>query len=104
MTRISSIGIALLSLLLTAASAVAQQPPAGKTSYTFVAEWQIARMQWGGFESDFDKNTRPVLEKLAANGTLTGWHLASGLSFRESRTRFRKSASAHGWMSSGLRS
>ena len=27
----------------------------------------------GRFQSDFDKNTRPILEKLAANGTLTGW-------------------------------
>src|SRR5215475_8933132 len=38
------------------------------------------------------------------NGTLTGRHFASGLSFRESRTRCRNSASAQGWMSSGLRS
>ena len=56
---------------------------------------------------DINAGVGVVLEKdtgLDPNGTLTGWHLASGLSLRESRTRFRNSASAHGWMSSGFRS
>ena len=37
-----------------------------------------------------------VMSKKLWNGMLTGRHFASGLSFRESRTRCRNSASAHG--------
>jgi hypothetical protein len=71
MFRTSVIGVVLLSAALAASDAAAQ--PAGATSYTFVAQWQVPRGQWETFVADFEKNTRPVLEKLAANGTLVGW-------------------------------
>lgn len=61
-----------LAALLCAAPAVAQTAPAGEP-YTFVAEWSIPRAQWGAFVTDFEKNTRPVLEKLATGGTLVSW-------------------------------
>jgi hypothetical protein len=65
---------AFVSVLSVGASARAQTAPAaGPQPYTMVAEWQVPRAQWGTFVTDFEKNTRPVLEKLSASGTLIGW-------------------------------
>lgn len=66
-----SVMLMLCALLLAAGSVSAQQME--PTTYTFVAEWQIPRAQWANFVADFEKNTRPVLEKMAANGTLVAW-------------------------------
>jgi hypothetical protein len=44
------------------------------------------------------------MEGNADGKTLTGKHVANGLSRRESRTRWRNCASAQGWISLGLRS
>jgi hypothetical protein len=71
MPRTLAMGLVALSAFVAASGAAAQ--PADQTSYTFVAQWQVPRAQWATFVSDFEKNTRPVLEKLAANGTLVGW-------------------------------
>jgi hypothetical protein len=68
--------LALAAISLVTSSASAQTPPAAAsapTGYTFVAHWQIPRAQWGQFAADVDKNTRPVLEKLSADGTLVNW-------------------------------
>jgi hypothetical protein len=64
--------IGLVALVSLASPAAAQQaaPP---TLYTFVAEWQIPRTLWPAFTADFEKNVRPVFEKLSAGGTLVGW-------------------------------
>jgi hypothetical protein len=72
MRRIPATSLVVLGTFLAATAGFAQ-PAATPTSYTFVAQWQIPRQQWANFESDFDKNTRPVLEKLAAAGTIDGW-------------------------------
>jgi competence protein ComGC len=39
--------------------------------YTRVAQWQIARPQWGAYEKDLKKNMVPVMEKLLADGVIT---------------------------------
>ena len=67
---VAALALAAVSL---AVPAFAQAPAAAPSSYTFVAQWQIPRANWGQFTGDFEKNTRPVLEKLAADGTLTSW-------------------------------
>jgi len=38
--------------------------------YTRVAQWQIARPNWGAYEKDLKKNTVPVMEKLLADGVI----------------------------------
>jgi hypothetical protein len=63
-------GLALLALLPLAAAAAAQEP---SPPFTYVAEWTIARDQWQGYVEWGAKNTRPVLERLAAEGTLLDW-------------------------------
>jgi len=73
MFKSSLVGLAALAgVLIAGAPASAQTAPASEP-YTFVAEWQIPRAQWAAFATDFEKNTRPVLEKLAAGGTLISW-------------------------------
>ena len=63
-----SVGLAALVAVLSAgSSSPAQTPPAAPSnSYTYVAQSQIPRAQWGAYTADFEKNTRPVLEKLGA--------------------------------------
>lgn len=73
MLRSSLVGFAALACVLSAGTPAAAQTASAAEPYTFVAEWQIPRAQWGTFAADFDKNTRPVLEKLASDGTLISW-------------------------------
>jgi hypothetical protein len=67
--------LAALLLLSLAATLVAAQQPAQKPGqvYTYVAEWQVPRASWGEVNTNFQKNTRPVLERLSKDGTLTSW-------------------------------
>jgi hypothetical protein len=71
MRRMSAIGLVCFSALWMATAAAAQ-PPA-QTTYTFVAQWDVPRAQWESFAADFEKTTRPVLEKLASSGAIVGW-------------------------------
>jgi hypothetical protein len=75
MFKLSVIGLAAaLAVLSAGTSSVAQTPAAApQTVYTFVAEWQIPRDKMATFATDFEKNSRPVLEKLGASGTLVSW-------------------------------
>ncbi len=76
MTRKMSMVTALLcaALLLAAGGrpAPAQAKVADQGAYTYVALWGVPRTQWGEIEK-FYKDACPTLEKLVANGTLTGW-------------------------------
>lgn len=45
------------------------EPPA----YIFVAEWDVPRAQWNDYVAFGEKNSRPVLERFAADGTLMSW-------------------------------
>ena len=72
MLKSSLVGLAALAVLSAAAPAAAQTAPAVEP-YTFVAQWNIPRAQWGAYLEDFDKNTKPVLEKHATAGTLISW-------------------------------
>jgi len=70
-TRFASLaGLALIALLPLATAAAAQEasPP-----FTYVAEWTIARDQWQGYTEWGAKNHKPILERLAADGTLLDW-------------------------------
>jgi hypothetical protein len=67
-------GLLLAAFAAAVPPAHAQAPAAASPEpYTFVAEWQIPRNLWAAFPADFVKNTRPILEKLAGDGTLVGW-------------------------------
>lgn len=67
-TRFALLAIASLGLL-TPALARAEAPD----PFTYVAEWSIARDQWSGYSEWTMKHHKPILERLAADGTLVGW-------------------------------
>lgn len=63
---------AMLCLLLVApivASAQQQEAPI----YTYVALWNVPRAQWADFTAFREKNNRPVLERMYADGTIVSW-------------------------------
>lgn len=63
----------IFAALLLGAIAPVRAQQAQPPSYTFVAEWNVPRAQWGTVTASFDKNDRAVMDKLMANGTITGW-------------------------------
>ncbi len=64
------LGVLLVALLVPFV-ATAQQPEA--QSFTFVALWNVPRAQWAEFTAFWEKNTRPVLDRLLADGTIVGY-------------------------------
>lgn len=62
--------LSVLCLALVAPMVATAQEP---QTYTFVAEWAVPRAQWDEFTAFWEKNARPVLERLTADGTLVGW-------------------------------
>ncbi len=67
-------------LLLFSTIAAAQQPaapPQEPPVYTYVASWGVPRQQWDAFTAYAQQNTRPVLERLAANGAIISWGIFS---------------------------
>lgn len=61
--------VCLLAATPRLSSAQQQEPPV----FTFVAEWDVPRAQWADFTAYGEKNARPVLERLSADGTLMNW-------------------------------
>lgn len=74
--RIRILGASVLLLLVGLAAAMpsgAQNDQKEKpTLYTYVAQWAVPRAQWGDITKLFEQN-RPLLDKLVADGTLTGY-------------------------------
>ena len=66
------LGVVCLLLGLSGA-AKAQQQAAESAVYTYVAEWAVPRAQWNVLVANWEKNSKPILEKMSANGTLVGW-------------------------------
>lgn len=64
-------GLLLVSLVGMLLPAMAQEA-AKPTVYTYVSEWSVPRAQWGEMEKNADAE-RPLLDKLVADGTITGY-------------------------------
>ena len=73
MLKSSLLGLAAMAAVLSATAPAAAQTAPATEPYTFVAQWAVPRAQWAAYVTDFDKNTKPVLEKHAAAGTLISW-------------------------------
>jgi len=69
--RIYLVLAVLLVGLLVPLVATAQQPE--PPVYTFVALWNVPRAQWAEFTAFWEKNARPVLDRLQADGTIIGY-------------------------------
>jgi hypothetical protein len=68
--------VLLLGPLVIAVPAAAQAQD--QTHYTYVSFWGVPRAQWNDFEKS-EEQTRPVFERLVADGTLVAWGQADNL-------------------------
>jgi len=73
MSKRMCFSLAVLCLPLLAPVMASTQQPTEPAAFTYVAEWAIPRAQWDAFQANFDKNTRPVLDRASADGTLVSW-------------------------------
>jgi hypothetical protein len=71
-------------VVLTATGVMrAQAAPQDKAQvYTYIAEWDVPRAQWGDIVK-LDEQDKPLLDKLVADGTLTGYGAYTNLIHQE---------------------
>lgn len=74
MSRVALGVLVLLCLALVPLAANAQQRM--PSSYTFIAEWDVARDQWPEVSAWMEKSARPVYERLVSDGTLTDYGIS----------------------------
>ena len=86
MQKRTILGVCLLTLCLalaTAGPSQAQMPAKGKPPvYTYVAEWDVPRAQWGEMVK-LDEQDKPLLDKLVADGTIVGYGAYTNLIHQE---------------------
>ncbi len=70
--RLWAFSLALCLVIAVAVPLAAQQNGEKPTSYTYVAEWSVPRAQWGEIDKNSDAE-RPIMDKLLAEGTITGY-------------------------------
>ena len=70
--RISILLTAFALLLLAPLAALAQQQEEPPT-FTYVSEWAIPRAQWPEYQAAREKNTKPIFDKMLADGTIISW-------------------------------
>ncbi len=77
------VGFSLASVVLTSGSLRAQTGDQGKPPvYTYVAEWAVPRAQWADM-AKVDAQDRTLMDKLVADGTLTGYGAFTNLIHQE---------------------
>ena len=69
--RIAGLLLIVLAVVLVPAALPQMEPT--PTVYTFVSQFQIPRAQWASYSEDSEKTVMPILEKLAADGTILSW-------------------------------
>ncbi|MFY9582864.1 MAG: hypothetical protein WAR21_00045 [Candidatus Acidiferrales bacterium] len=70
--RIPILLTAFALLLLAPLAALAQQQEEPPT-FTYVSEWAVPRAQWADWVAYAEKNTKPIFDKLLADGTIISW-------------------------------
>jgi hypothetical protein len=73
-------GILFLSLLAPSFATAQKSEP---TVYTYVALWGVPRDKWADFEANAEKNSRPVLERMLADGTIMNWGISTRIVHEE---------------------
>lgn len=85
MQKRTILGVCLLSVGFALALCVGAQAQAAKSKpavYTYVAEWDVPRAQWGDM-TKLDEDDRPVLDKLMAEGTIINYGAYTNLIHQE---------------------
>jgi len=76
--RSFSLAVLVCALLLGALMVGTPVHAQDQTHYTYVSFWAVPRAQWDDFEKS-EEQTRPVFERLVADGTLVAWGQAANL-------------------------
>ena len=65
--------VAAVIAMIVAVPAAFSQMEQSQPVYTFVSQFQVPRANWAAYSEDSEKSIVPIMEKLAADGTLTSW-------------------------------
>jgi hypothetical protein len=71
MKRIAGLLVFVLAVMLVPAALPQMEPT--PIVYTFVSQFQIPRANWAQYSDDAEKTVVPIMEKLAADGTILSW-------------------------------
>jgi hypothetical protein len=71
MKRIAGLLVFVLAVTLVPAALPQMEPT--PIVYTFVSQFQIPRANWAQYSEDAEKTVVPIMEKLAADGTILSW-------------------------------
>lgn len=72
MKWIAGFVVVVWAMALVAPAAVSQMEST-PIVYTFVSQFQVPRANWAAYAEDSEKSAVPVLEKLTAEGAISGW-------------------------------
>jgi hypothetical protein len=65
---------------LVASAQMQQEPP----NFVYVSEWAIPRAQWADWTASNEKNTKPIFDKLMADGTIIAYGFYTSIVHDES--------------------
>jgi hypothetical protein len=68
-----AVGLMLVALAVVRSPIAFSQMEPTPTVYTYVSQFQVPRANWASYSEDTEKSVVPILEKLAADGTILGW-------------------------------
>jgi hypothetical protein len=68
-----NLGLFVAVLLVFSAPIALSQMEMARPVYLYVSQFQVPRAQWAQFAEDTEKTVNPILERLMADGTITGW-------------------------------
>ncbi len=76
MTGVVTVLTLVVAIGLPAMGAAADDDDGG-SSFTFVAMWRADRAHWGDLVAMYAKYDKPIMEKLYADGVITGWGIGA---------------------------
>ncbi len=70
---LSGLGLCVVVLLTFSVPVALPQMEQAHPVYIYVSQFQVPRANWAQFAEDTEKTVNPILERLLADGTITGW-------------------------------
>jgi hypothetical protein len=67
------VGLMLVVLAIVSSPIAFSQAEPAPTVYTYVGQFQVPRANWAAYSEETEKTAVPILEKLTADGTISGW-------------------------------
>src|SRR6267143_948522 len=66
-------GLLLFVLAVIVVPAALSQTAPMPIVYTYVSQFQVPRANWAAYSEDTEKTVVPIMEKMMADGSITGW-------------------------------